>query len=247
MVNNISYYILSAVAVLITLTVHEYCHGYAAYKLGDPTAKSLGRLTLNPIKHIDPFGAICMILFRFGWAKPVPINPRYFKKPKRDIAITSLAGPLSNLVMAFISGLLYLLIYAGVKDVAFSSRLLFNLVKNTLDFILILHAVNIGITVFNLIPLPPLDGSKILGALLPTRAYIAFMRNERRIYWILLGWLLLGDFAARTLLSIPFIASTPPLAAIAEIFSLSGLIGRLIDLISNLILSFWQLIPYLKI
>lgn len=247
MVENISYYILSIVAVLITLTIHEYCHGYAAYKLGDPTAKSLGRLTLNPIKHIDPIGAICMVVFHFGWAKPVPINPRYFKNPKRDIAITSLAGPLSNLLAAIFSGLIYLLVFAGVRDVAFTSEFLYNIVSNTLNFLFIFHVINIGIAVFNLIPLPPLDGSKVLGAFLPTRAYIAFMRNERRIYWILLGWLLIGDFVSEMLLSISFIAATPPLAVIAEIFSLSGLLGKLINLISDLILGFWQLIPYLKI
>ena len=88
-------------AVLIALTFHEVAHGYAAYRLGDPTAKSLGRLSLNPLKHLDPIGALCLLVFRFGWAKPVPINLRYFKNPRRDMALTALAGPLSNFVMAF--------------------------------------------------------------------------------------------------------------------------------------------------
>ena len=104
---NPIYYILSALAALVALTVHEYSHAYAAYKLGDDTAKNFGRLTLNPIKHIDPLGAICMIFLRVGWAKPVPINMRNFKEPRRGFAITALAGPASNLVMAFASALLY--------------------------------------------------------------------------------------------------------------------------------------------
>ena len=94
--------ILTAVAVLITLSIHEFSHAYAAYKLGDDTAKNLGRLSINPIKHLDPIGALCMLFFRFGWAKPVPINPRNLKKPKRDFAVSALAGPLSNLILGFI-------------------------------------------------------------------------------------------------------------------------------------------------
>ena len=99
--------ILTAFATIITLTVHEFSHGYMAYKLGDPTAKNLGRLTLNPIKHIDPIGAVCMLFFHVGWAKPVPISLRYFKKPKRDFALTALAGPVSNLVIAILSALIF--------------------------------------------------------------------------------------------------------------------------------------------
>ncbi|MBR3999619.1 MAG: site-2 protease family protein, partial [Clostridia bacterium] len=88
--------------VLIALTVHEVAHGYMAFRLGDPTARNLGRLTLNPLKHLDPIGTICMIFFHFGWARPVPVNSRYFKKPRRDMALTSAAGPVSNFIMAFL-------------------------------------------------------------------------------------------------------------------------------------------------
>ena len=102
MTQSIPYYILTAIAVLISLTVHEYSHGLAAYKLGDTTARDMGRLTLNPIKHIDPIGALCLLFFHVGWAKPVPINARNFRHPKRDFAITALAGPVSNLIMAFV-------------------------------------------------------------------------------------------------------------------------------------------------
>ena len=91
------------IITLITLTVHEVSHGYAAYKLGDPTARNFGRLSLNPLKHLDPIGTVSMLLFGFGWAKPVPINTRYFKKPRRDMALSALAGPASNLIMSFFS------------------------------------------------------------------------------------------------------------------------------------------------
>ena len=121
---TVIYYLLSAIAALIALTVHEYCHGYAAYKLGDDTAKSFGRLTLNPLKHLDPYGAICMVLFHIGWAKPVPINARNFKNPKRDFAITAVAGPASNLILGFVSALIYLVVFACVKDMTFPSATL---------------------------------------------------------------------------------------------------------------------------
>ena len=115
--DRLVYYLLSAVAALIALTVHEYCHGYAAYKMGDETAKNFGRLTLNPLKHLDLYGTICMILFHFGWAKPVPINARNFKDPKKGFAITAAAGPIANLILGFISAFLYVLIFSLVKDI----------------------------------------------------------------------------------------------------------------------------------
>ena len=108
--DSIIYYLLSAAAVLIILTIHEVSHGYVAYRLGDPTARFMGRLSLNPMKHIDPIGAICMVLFHFGWAKPVPINTRFFRNPKRDMALTALAGPLSNFLLAFFVLPIYLLL-----------------------------------------------------------------------------------------------------------------------------------------
>lgn len=104
-------YLLSIPGVLLALSVHECAHGYVSYKLGDPTAKNLGRLTLNPIKHIDILGLICMVFFRFGWAKPVPVNARYYKKPRRDMALVAAAGPISNLLMSFIGLFLLYLSY----------------------------------------------------------------------------------------------------------------------------------------
>ena len=128
-------YIFSAIIVLISLSAHELAHGYTAYKLGDPTAKHMGRLTLNPIKHIDPLGLVSMIFFRIGWAKPVPINPRYFKKAKRDTAICALAGPSTNLVIAFISTFIYMLMIKAFTGVSFNDEFLFNLVDNTCLFV----------------------------------------------------------------------------------------------------------------
>ena len=244
--STVVYYILSALAVLITLSIHEYFHGYAAYKLGDPTAKSLGRLTLNPIKHLDPFGAICMVLFHFGWARPVPINARYFKNPKRDFAITALAGPVSNLTMSFISAFLYALLLKLFSGVSFSSELVYSIVQNTVNFIYIFHIVNIGIALFNLIPVPPLDGSRILCAVLPQKTYFAIMRYERTIYYVLIGWLLLGGYVSGFLLNIGFISNNAVLSAIARIFSLSNLLSDGIEALSEIMIKLFTSIPFLK-
>ena len=131
--------LLNLVAVLVALTIHEYAHGYAAYKLGDNTAQLCGRLTLNPVKHLDPFGALCMLVFRFGWAKPVPINPRNFKNPKRDFAITALAGPLVNIVVAFFSA--FFLLLADKFFVVTNSVMLNNVQYYTTVFFYIFHVL----------------------------------------------------------------------------------------------------------
>ena len=241
--NNITYYILSLLAVLIILTVHEYSHGYAAYKLGDNTAKNLGRLSLNPIKHLDPMGAICMVFFHFGWAKPVPINARNFKKPKRDIALVALAGPLSNLVMAFIFCAAYLWLNVIYVKAQLPSGFLRMVFYNSVLFVYIFHLINIGLGIFNLIPVPPLDGSRILCALLPTKIYFGIMKYERHIYLGLIAWLFLGTYVSQGLLSIPFISTNPILSFIAELFSLSGMLGKLIAFISRQMMNFWQLFP----
>jgi Zn-dependent protease len=142
---NLVQIVLSALAVLLILTIHEYAHAYAAYKLGDNTAKNLGRLSLNPLKHLDPFGALCMILFHFGWAKPVPINARNFKNPKRDFAITALAGPLSNMVFAFLSAFFILLIRSQYSVVVEKNAFTTQLILNLYTFLVIFHQINIGI------------------------------------------------------------------------------------------------------
>ena len=240
---NPIYYILSALAALVALTVHEYSHAYAAYKLGDDTAKNFGRLTLNPIKHIDPLGAICMIFLRVGWAKPVPINMRNFKEPRRGFAITALAGPASNLIMAFASALLYCASYALLRDVRFESRnFMFNLAENSLLFLYIFHSLNIGLAVFNLLPIPPLDGSRLLGLLLPPKIYYTILQNERKIYYGLLAWLILGDYVVMALRSIPIIAASSVLSFIVGIFSLSDILGSVISFISEIMMAPWEFI-----
>lgn len=170
-------------AVLLCLTVHELCHGLAALSLGDPTAKSMDRLSLNPLRHIDWLGLLMMFTVGFGWAKPVPVDPRYFKDPKKGMALTALAGPASNFMLAFslilISKGIYL--YADYTPV-------WNGIYNFLHLTAIL---SIGLGLFNLLPIPPLDGAKVFGGLLPDRTYFALMRYER--YGMLL--LLLMSFA----------------------------------------------------
>ena len=187
-----------------------------------------------------------MVFFRFGWAKPVPINARYFKKPKRDFAITALAGPASNLITACFAALIYLIVYACLKDVGFENEFHLALAQNTLDFIYVFHIVNVGLAIFNLIPVPPLDGSRILNVVLPPKAYFGIMRHERTIYYVLIGWLLLGDAASRYLLTLPVIAANPALSAAATYVSLSNLLGILINGVSRAIFSIFELIPFLS-
>lgn len=243
---DIPYYVLSALAVLLTLTVHEYAHAWAAYKMGDPTAKNLGRLTLNPIKHLDPIGALCMLVFHFGWAKPVPITPRNFKNPRRGFAISALAGPAINLVISFFSAFAYLLLLS-IFSSAFSrggipSALAFSFAENSILFFYLLHIINLGIAIFNLLPIPPLDGSRILGLLLPPKQYFAIMRHEKTIYYVMLGWLLVGDVLSGIVLSLPGASGNIVLKLFANILSLSNLLGLAIDKISVLIQNFWLLL-----
>lgn len=246
--NTVIYYLLSAVAALIALTVHEYCHGFAAYKMGDNTAKNFGRLTLNPIKHIDPYGAICMVLFHVGWAKPVPINARNFKDPKKGFAVTAAAGPAANLILGFISAFLYLLVFALVKDIRFESmNFVYHLLNNLLSFLFIFHSINIGLGLFNLLPIPPFDGSRLMYVFLPPKIYFGIMKYEKKIYIGVLVWLLLGSYAAAGVRMIPFVAQSPVLYWLAGILSLSGMISTVIGWVSELMLNFWQLIPFLKI
>ncbi len=173
--------LLRLVMVLLAISVHEISHGFAAYKLGDPTAKSDGRLSLNPLRHIDPIGALCMFFFGFGWAKPVMVNPYYFKNYKRDMALTSFAGPLSNVLLAFVS--MVLMFNVGIR--IFYSEMF---VSICYEFAII----NIGLGVFNLLPIPPLDGSKIFLSLLPGRIYNEIMRYERFGFLVLAAALYLG-------------------------------------------------------
>ncbi len=195
------YWILFAVpTILVASTIHEYAHGWAAFKLGDPTAKAAGRLTLNPLKHIDPVGAISMILFRFGWSKPVPINEYNFEKRELGTALTALAGPVSNMILALLGGLLNWIINP--------SGILYMIL-----FVFVM--INISLAVFNLLPIPPLDGHKIVRALLHKKIRYYWEQMEKfSIFIILLFILPISPLSAWT--------STFLYTALSKILSLLG-------------------------
>ena len=180
--------LLSLPCVILALTVHEYAHGYAAYKLGDPTARNFGRLTLNPLKHIDIFGTLCMLVAGFGWAKPVPINVRYFKNYKRDMAITAAAGPLSNFIMGAAGSVISALFMRFIAPIMPMTEASANLVFVIFLFLQTFSVLNFMLCFFNLIPLPPFDGSRILFVFLPDRYYFGIMKYER---YIMIGFLIL--------------------------------------------------------
>ncbi|MBQ9413330.1 MAG: site-2 protease family protein [Oscillospiraceae bacterium] len=160
--------LLSVIPALLCITLHELSHGYAAWRLGDDTAKNAGRLTLNPLRHIDPMGLVMMVAFHFGWAKPVPVDMRNFRSPKRDMAVTAAAGPLCNLLITVVLLFLYGLLWLPLKG------------ENVaLDLLLITARLSLSLAVFNVLPIPPLDGSKVLYAFLPEDRYYTLMRYER--------------------------------------------------------------------
>lgn len=165
--------ISGVIVVLMSLTVHEVSHGYAAYKLGDPTAKNEGRLSFNPLKHLDPIGALLLFIFGFGWAKPVPVNPYYFNGDRqKGMMLVSFAGPASNLVLAFVLLAIYM---AGHLGYTVAGQVLMMAVT-----------LNIYLAIFNLIPIPPLDGSKILAGLLPQQAAYKFLTTVEQYGFLIL-------------------------------------------------------------
>ena len=168
---------LTALVALLAIVCHECAHGWVSYKLGDPTAKNAGRLTLNPLKHIDPIGILCMVLFRVGWAKPVPINPYHYRDRKKGIIYVSIAGPATNFILAFISllieGLLLKHSHSHNTNWIFCQLCYYSAV------------VNISLGLFNLVPIPPLDGSKVLGELWPKAAHF-YWKYQGYWRWVLL-------------------------------------------------------------
>ena len=179
---------LMAVPILLAVTCHEYAHGWVADRLGDPTARLSGRLTFNPLKHLDLFGTIVFILTRMiGWAKPVPVNPYNLRNPKRDMMLVSLAGFMANIILAVISGILFRSMYPfGIPFLPFE-------VNYPLNQMIIESArINIGLAIFNVIPIPPLDGSKVLAGFLPPSLYEQFSKIEPYGFLILLLLIVTG-------------------------------------------------------
>ena len=208
--------ILRLPVMLFSLSVHETMHGFVAWKLGDPTARNLGRLTLNPRKHIDPIGLIVLLLVGIGWAKPVPVNARYFKNPKWGFALVALAGPLSNFLLGIINAALHGVLWAVYLHARYTGTEGFRLTLLywLAVFFLLAAAMNFVYSVFNMIPIPPYDGSRILFAFLPQRAYFAVMRYERQIMLCLLLVLVVTSY-------------------LLPVSPFSWVAGKLTDLIAN--------------
>ena len=174
---------LMAPPIVFALTVHEFAHAWAADRLGDPTARLMGRLTMNPLAHLDPLGTLLIFLVRFGWGKPVPVDPRYLKNPKRDMLWIALAGPASNVVAAALFGTVFRYLPDGALEWGEAITVLQYAVF-----------INLVLAFFNLIPLPPLDGSKILSGLLPLRQEMAYRRAEHSLSIVLILLILAGSF-----------------------------------------------------
>lgn len=173
---DLSFYIIALPILLVTITIHEFAHAFVADKLGDPTPRLAGRLTLNPLSHLDPIGFLMLLLVRFGWAKPVPINPYNFRNPKQGSLFVSLAGPLSNFFVAWVVAVIF-------KNVPLPSSYLVDLISYTIW-------INLSLGVFNLIPVPPLDGSHILEYFLPPHQYEVMVRLQQYSFLILIGIIL---------------------------------------------------------
>lgn len=187
--NNLIYYLIITPPLLFAITVHEYSHAWMAFRKGDPTAKLAGRLTLNPISHIDIIGLLLLYFYGFGWAKPVPVNPHNFRNPLKDELWVSLAGPGSNMLLAFVLGLIFRMIY---NPFVFLSE------PSTYQLIILMLVtgirLNLVLAVFNLLPISPLDGSHILAGLLPTQYHYQLAQIQRFTPYVLLGIIFLDYF-----------------------------------------------------
>ena len=192
---NIQTLLLLAPPILLALTFHEYAHAFVAHRYGDYTAKQSGRLTLNPLRHLDPLGTIMIFLVHFGWAKPVPVNPHRLKNPKKDMLWISAAGPLANMVLALVSGILLRLIFTTVENPDQYS------ITGLLTFMVIMSLqINLALAIFNVLPIAPLDGSKILFGLLPSKHEGKIYFLERYGPFILIGLIVFGKFTGVSIL-----------------------------------------------
>lgn len=186
-------YVVRAMVLLTAIPIHECAHAWASWKQGDPTARNLGRLSLNPLVHLDLIGSVLMIFTGFGWAKPVPVSTRYYKNVKKGMILTALAGPAANILLALLSMILYKLWrYTVYPLVALSISV--TTASAIAQILFIMCVLNINLAVFNLIPIPPLDGSRVLTAVLPARLYYKVMQYEQYIIYgvfiiLMLGWL----------------------------------------------------------
>ncbi|HOD53789.1 MAG TPA: site-2 protease family protein [Candidatus Cloacimonadota bacterium] len=177
---------IQVIVVIMSITIHEYSHALSAYWLGDDTAKRAGRLKLNPISHLDPIGAIMLLVVHIGWAKPVPINPYNFKDMKTGTAISAAAGPISNFIMATLSALLVRFVYGFGFLNQLDNGIAFIFLSLLIKFLYFSVFINLALGLFNLIPLPPLDGSKILGGFLSDEMYFKYTAKEKQGAYILM-------------------------------------------------------------
>lgn len=178
----------AAVLMLVCSPLHECAHAFAAYKLGDSTAKNMGRMTLNPARHFHLIGSLGIILFGIGFANPVPVNMHNFRKPRRDMALTALAGPISNLLMGIIFAFLCQIVYR----IPINNNITFYIFSAIYILFYYVASINISLAVFNLIPVPPFDGSRILGLILPERTYYKIMQYEQIIFYVVMALLITG-------------------------------------------------------
>ncbi|HIQ36972.1 MAG TPA: site-2 protease family protein [Desulfocapsa sulfexigens] len=183
--NFILQIIILAPPILLALTVHEFAHGYVAYRLGDPTAKNLGRLTFNPLKHLDPIGTLAFFIIKIGWAKPVPVNPNYFRDPRKDMLWVALAGPAVNFVLAVISAILTKVVWFIAASIPYSPIAEAILVPVN-EVLMASVWINLVLCIFNFLPIPPLDGSKILAGMLPPEAALKYASVEKYGFVILM-------------------------------------------------------------
>ncbi len=209
---DLKFLLIFVPVILFSLTIHEYAHAYIANKLGDDTAKRLGRLTLNPLKHLDPIGTILLLLVHFGWAKPVPVDPRNFKDPKKDMLYVAIAGPISNIITAIISGILLKFIVFNLASAgAFGAYTL-----PLIQFLVWMIFIGVVLAVFNMLPIPPLDGSRVLYGLLPDHLANSIKKIETYGILIVFGIMLFGGRTFSYILIYPFLK-------FLEIFSFNNL------------------------